>query len=1195
MTKFPAVRFLLAVLASAFLITFLSTALLAQSSPRITEAIDNKILTVVSHTTHPFATVANDRGRVDSNLPMQRMVLLFKPSEQQAAALKRLIDNQQDKASVNYQKWLSPEQFAAKFGPTDSDLKQITKWLAQQGFTVETTARGRQWLEFSGTAAQVERALHTEIHHYAVNGETHVANSTDISLPRALTPVVAGIVTLHNFQKHPLHGKTFPVHRDPQTGNLVPDFTTSKGNAHYLAPGDYRKIYNTDPLIQRGVNGSGVSIAIVGRTDIELSDVQTFRQIFGLPTNDPIFTVNGQDPGVNGDELESDLDVEWAGAVAPNATIQFVTSSSTFTTDGVDLSGAYIVDNVVAPIMSTSYGQCEAFLGPTQNAFYSTLYQQAAAEGITAIVSSGDNGPAGCDSPVSYNPAQNGLNVNGLASTPYNLAVGGTEFNENGHDRLYWSATNRPDLSSALGYIPEAVWNESCDPTIDPTQCGGTYLYSLFASSGGASNCSNSIVTNYQVTCLGGYSKPSWQAGKGVPNDNVRDIPDLALGAAGGHDGYLVCIEGSCQTTVVNGQTVLQSAAVVGGTSAAAPSMAGMMALVEQENGAYQGLANYRMYQLASADPQSGCNSSKLTDPTKQNKCVFHDVTAGTNTVPGQQGFSATAGYDMATGLGTVNAANLVASWTGAQKLDSTTALSSWSTTAQHGQPIGLNVAVSPTTGTGTPSGDISFVSKYGSVFGGTLAHGTLSAAVSNLPGGKYSMTAHYPGNAMFNASNSSAIGVQITPEPSKTNVLGYVINLAGIVVPIYGPLLYGQPLALQYSVNGNSGFGSATGNVTIDLDHTIKLGTFPLDQGGTGWTQVDNLQPTGLVPGFHTYTVTYSGDNSFLPAKTSISVTVRKVWPETNTFPVPNNITEGAPLRLLLSVPGGGVHVPTGTVQLYDNGRKLGNPIALQPYGEQGQGIAQAVATPTLGVGNHQLQTSYSGDANYSPVSIRNFNSRRGMVTVDAAVGSSTKVDLQQSASSVTLGQSVTYSVSVKALKSGGAVPTGTASLVEENGGILASPIPLVNGTASFVLPWNFAGKSSITAAYSGDATFGPFSSPVIVTTVNRATPNVSLIGASSQVPPKTQTSLTVSVVGQPANPNLSAPYGQVQFFDSVNGSAMHALGFPQYLTTGNGGNPIYTLPVVLPSGNNMIRVHYLGSGDWTGADSNSVTVVVQ
>jgi hypothetical protein len=295
-----------------------------------------------------------------------------------------------------------------------------------------------------------------------------------------------------------------------------------------------------------------------------------------------------------------------------------------------------------------------------------------------------------------------------------------------------------------------------------------------------------------------------------------------------------------------------------------------------------------------------------------------------------------------------------------------------------------------------------------------------------------------------------------------------------------------------------------------------------------------------------------------------------------------------------LLSVPGGGLQVPTGTVQLYDNGRKVGNPITLQSYGEQGQGIAQAVATPTLGVGNHQLQTSYSGDTNYSPVSIRNFNSRRGIVTVNAAVGSPTKVDLQQSASSVTLGQSVTYSVSVKALK-GGAVPIGTASLVEENGGVLVSPIPLVNGAASFVVPWNFAGKSSISAAYSGDANFGPFSSPVIVTTVNRATPNVALTAAASQVPSNTQTSLTVSLIGQPANPNLSAPYGEVQFFDSVNGSAMHALGFPQYLTTGNGGNPIYTLPVVLPSGNNVIRVHYLGSRDWTGTDSNSVTVLVK
>lgn len=1195
MSKFFSARFVFLLSLLAFLFSIVNAPVQAQS--RITEPVDDKIVTVLPHTTHPFALSTNDRGRVDSNLPMQRMILLFKANEKQQAALKGLIDSQHDKESPSYQKWLTPEQFAAGYGPSDDELKQVKAWLGQQGFQVEGVARGRQWLEFSGSAGKVERALHTEIHHYAVNGQTHVANASDISLPRALTPVIAGVVTLHDFRKHPLHGTSYNVHRDAASGKLTPDITvpTNNGNLHFLTPGDYAKIYDTESLLKNGINGSGMSIAIVGRTDIQLSDVQTFRQIFGLPANDPHFIVNGQDPGVNGDELEADLDVEWSGSVAPNATIDFVSSASTFATDGVDLSISYIVDNVVAPIMSTSYGQCEAFLGPTENAFYNIMYQQAAAEGITALVSSGDNGPAGCDYPYSYTPAQYGANVNGLASTPYNLAVGGTEFNENGHDNLYWNLTNNSDLSSARGYIPEAVWNESCDPTVDPARCG-TGMYSLFAGSGGPSNCSYSTVSNYQVTCIGGYSKPSWQTGTGVPKDSVRDLPDLAMAAAGGHDGYLVCIEGSCQTAVVNGHTVLQNAAVVGGTSAAAPSMAGMMALVEQQNGSNQGLANYNLYKLAASEQLSACNSSKLTNPTKATACIFHDITAGSNSVPGQQGYNASVGYDMATGLGSVDAANLVAKWPNAPKIATGAALSLGTTTIQHGHPIKVDVLVSPLVGTGLPSGGFSLTTKYGSVLGGTLTNGSFSGGISDLPGGKYNLAAHYPGDAMFKASDSNAVPVQIAPEPSRLSVAAWVINLAGIPVPIYGTINYGQPLALQYTVAGVSGKGSATGNVTITLDGTVKLGTFPLDQKGTGWVPVDTLQSTGLVPGYHTYVVTYHGDNSFYPSTSAnISVNVRRVWPESFISPVPASITVGAPMKLLLTVRGPGLAIPTGTVQLYDNGRIFGNAIVLQSSGPQGQGLAQAIAAPSLPVGTHQLQISYSGDSNYDPVSISNFNARSAFVTVNAAVGTLPSVRISQSPLSPILGQSVTYTVNVSSTKAQNALPTGTVNLVEENGAVLAGPVSLSNGVASFVVPWNFAATSAISAAYSGDANYSPFSSAVIFTTVKPGTPKVTLTPASSTVAANALTSLTVSVVGAPANPNLSLPYGQVMFLDAVNGSMPHPLGAPQYLTQGNGGNPIFTLQTTLPAGSNVITVHYLGSSDWREAMSNAVAVEVQ
>jgi len=1177
---------------------------------RISEPVDNNTLVRMPGSHHPLADAANDRGRVDGGVPMERMVLLLKPSDDQAAAIGRLINGQQDKQSSSYHAWLTPEQYGAQFGLSEQDLNQVTAWLQQQGFRIDAVSRGKQWIEFSGNVSQVELAFHTEMHHYVVNGKNHVANANDISLPRALAPVVRGVLSLHDFRKHANHAKAFQLQRDTTTGKLarvgelvptengavarsIPEFTMNH-STHFLTPGDYSRIYNTLPLLKAGVDGSGLSIAIVGRTEINLSDVQAFRTIFGLPVNDPTFIVNGQNPGVNGDEIESALDVEWSGAVAPKAAIKFVASMSTFTTDGVDLSASYIVDNVVAPIMSTSYGQCEAFLGTAQNTFYYSLYRQAAAEGITVFVSAGDNGPAGCDYPVSFTPAQNGLNVNGLASTPYNVSVGGTEFAENGEESKYWLSSNRKDLSSAIGYIPEAVWNESCDPTQDPNHCQGTYEYLFWAGSGGASSCEQSSVTNNQITCLAGYRKPAWQAGIGVVNDGVRDLPDLSLAAAGSHDGYLICLEGACQWTVVNGRIVLQNAAVVGGTSASAPSMAGMMALVEQKNGAYQGLANYSFYQLAAADNLSSCNSSQLTDPHSHDNCVFRDVTAGNNNVPGQTGFNAATGYDMASGLGTVNAQNLVNAWSKVQKLGSATSLSATNNTIQHGTPLPLNVAVQSAVGNGSPAGDFSVISdKYGAVFGGRLTNGSFSGGVNGLAGGHYTIKAHYAGDAMFAGSDSKSVPVTVTPEPSVVQASGWEVNLAGFTVPIFGPVNYGQPVAIQFNVGGKSGVGSATGKATIIADD-VKVGAFPLNQGGSGWVEVDNITPTGLVPGSHRFKVQYEGDNSFGPSiSTGVGVEVRKVLPNGFVSPIGNSVTVGTPVHLMLAVLAGGVVLPTGTISIYDNNKKIAGPITLSHSGPVGPGLAQVSYTATdLKVGPHEFNLTYSGDSNYLPLPLGTFSNHGGFVTVNAATGAGTRVQLTQSSESVSLGDTVNYTVTVRPLKAGGPVPTGTVTLVGENGGPFTNPITLNNGTATTSLTWTFVNQNVITAAYSGDSNYRASNSLIIVTYVGLGTPAVTLTAAANQVIAGAETSLTVGTVGS-SNPDITSPYGEVIFLDAVNG-VQRRLG-SGILTTGNGGNPIYTLPVVLTAGTHVIHARYLGNYDWKAAESNPVTVVVQ
>ena len=461
---------------------------LAQTASRINRAIDDSSLVRIPNSTHPLTARAADLGQVDSHLPMLRMVLVLKPSEVQEAELARLLDHQHDKNSATYHKWLAPEEYGRRFGPSQEDLAQITTWLQQKGFHIDGIARGRQWIEFSGDAGQVAQAFHTEVHHFSLNGEQHIANARDISLPQALAPVVTGILSLHNFPKKAKDAKPQHVHRDEATGKLVPDFTItgSAGTFHFLVPGDYKKIYNLEPLLDAGIDGRGVSIAIAARTDIFLSDVHTFRKIFGLPVNDPVIIYNGQDPGVNPDFVESSLDVEWAGAAAPKATIEMVTSASTLTTDGIDLSLSYIIDNAVAPIMSTSYSACEPFMGTAGNAHITGLYRQAAAEGITAFASTGDSGSANCDPAGEFSgPATDIATVSGLASTPYTVSVGGTHSTRMVSTDSIWLPNNRPDLVVGDRLHSRAVWNESCDPTVDPGNCFGTGAYFWLATGGG--------------------------------------------------------------------------------------------------------------------------------------------------------------------------------------------------------------------------------------------------------------------------------------------------------------------------------------------------------------------------------------------------------------------------------------------------------------------------------------------------------------------------------------------------------------------------------------------------------------------------------------------------------------------------------------------------------------------------------------
>ena len=652
---------------------------------RITAQINESALTTLRGNTHPLARPQYDQGAVADSQPMHRMLLLLQRSPQQEAAVRSLIDAQQSKASPSFHQWLTPQQFGQQYGPSAADIQTVTSWLQSHGFQIARVSTAGTLIEFSGTAGQVRNAFHTEIHRYVVNGEQHFANNSDPQIPAALAPVVAGPVSLHNFPRKAQSRNVGVFKKDLSTGKVTPQFSfgcTSISNAsvtcNALSPGDFAKIYNVDSLWSSGIDGTGQTIAIVGDSEIctasspdfsqcQDDDTKTFRTLFGLPTaNLPTVILDGPDPGFNGDEIEGNLDVQWSGAVAKGASIDFVIAQNTEATAGTDLAAEYVVDNNLAPVLSESFGACEGSLGTDGNIFEATLWEQAAAQGITVVVSAGDSGSAGCDDAnlESPNAAQQGVFVNGLASTPFNVAAGGTDVDvtlptAGSYQSTYWGANSNPTVGgttlkdvSALSYIPETTWNDSCAQNFTGAVTGcnspsSINSVNIVGGGGGQSNCIQVINSINGGTCNGGYPKPAWQtfatgSGLNSANDITRDLPDISLFAADGvisNSFYAIC-DANFSTGPCSDTPGFVDIVGVGGTSSAAPTFAGMMALVNQQMTTLnstnnqipvrQGNPNYVLYHLAMNQSSLSCGSS--TGPAAA--CTFNDVTKGNNSVP---------------------------------------------------------------------------------------------------------------------------------------------------------------------------------------------------------------------------------------------------------------------------------------------------------------------------------------------------------------------------------------------------------------------------------------------------------------------------------------------------------------------------------------------------------------------------------
>ena len=825
---------------------------------RISSTISDESRTELAQSVHPRVAQASDRGPVASDMKLQGMTLRLTMTVDQQAALDQLLIDLQNPSSPRYQQWLTPDQYAAQFGVSSADMAKVTAWLTSEGFTV-TNVSGGDTVTFDGTAAQAEAAFGTSIHSLDYKGEIHFANMTDVVLPTALAKVVGGVTGLHNFRLKPRS------HASVST----PQFTSSISGAHFLAPGDVYTIYNMNSLLNGGINGSGIGtganchsvagatcgdIAVVGQVDILTSDVSAFRAASGLSTtNLPVTVHEGGDPGSptcqtnncfpnNSDLAEASLDVEWSGAMAPSASILFV--------NGPDVMFNALTQAVkqnLAPIISVSYGACEAAWGVTDlNAINQTL-MQANAQGQTVLAASGDAGAADCDGGTT---AIEGLAVDFPASSPYVTALGGTMFNEGSATgaTTYWSTTNGTTGGSAISYIPETVWNENATG-------------STFSAAGGG------------VSAF--FTKPAWQVETGaagmttlVPADASRDVPDISLNAAAGHDQFLYCVSGSCVNGYRRADTTL---ATVGGTSVDSQVFGGMLALIEQKIGARIGNANVVLYALG--------NNPAFFNTTSTS--VFHDITTGNNSDPctggtpncpngGTMGYSAGVGYDLATGWGSVDLTNLANDWKLVTPLGvgslgtsvSATALTASSTTPVSGASVTLTATV--TGSSGTPTGTVQFLVNNLAAPGTSLVPLTNGVATYTFVTscntlGQQNMSAVYSGNATYAGSKGPVLA---------TNGANQTSNGSYATTPLIVTVTSGS--CPDFTIT------PAQSTVTVAAGGTIPAVTItaaPLN-GFTGTVSftASAQQSTGFIPGltFSPPSVTISSGS----ATTSLTMT---------------------------------------------------------------------------------------------------------------------------------------------------------------------------------------------------------------------------------------------------------------------------------------------------------------------------------
>jgi hypothetical protein len=840
---------------------------------RITAPIDNSSMIPLTGSVHPFAKAEYDQGAADNSKVLQGMSINFKRTEAQEASLQALLQAQQTPGSVSYHKWLTPTQFGQQFGMGAADIAGVTSWLQEEGFTVNSVSQSNNSISFSGNIATAERAFQTQIHNYTVSGEKHFANATQISIPAALAGVVSSVRGLNDFRLKP---KVRPS----------PRFTSGQTGAHFVTPGDLAVIYDINPLYTAGDTGKGLTIVIIGQTDIVPADITDFRAAAGLSVNNPtVVTVPGTTPesvadgAAAGDLNETDLDLEYSGGVATAASIVLVNSDDVFTSLQYAIQNP--INGITVPIISQSYGGCEPSFTTGDLTTIDGWLAQANAQGQTVMMPAGDTGAADCDD--SQNPpetaASNGLAVDYPGSSVYVTTAGGSEFMGDGTAQspqtgagTYWSANGSNDLvTSAKSYIPEMVWNDT-DFLINSGEGG------LAAGGGGASQL---------------FAKPTWQAGvPGIPADGKRDVPDISLNASNAHDSYLYCTQvetlgspdtfvSSCQANSFRlsdpGQSDDGTFTTAGGTSFATPAFAGLVAVIEQKIASGGGLGNINpaLYTLAS-------NATTYAS-------AYHDITTGNNQVPCVSGspncpsgsnpvigYVAGTGYDQASGLGSVDANNLATAFAALVTATGTktTLAVTPGTSLVINQVATFTATVAPNTLTTAPTGTVTFTVDGVAGTPVTLSTASPYTAAFNYAfpqSGTHIITATFTsGDSTYTGSTSASVTVTVAAQGTAATTTTVTANPASFAL--------GASVTFTATVTGTTA-GTLTGPVTFTTGGTT-IGTVAQATIGTGDTATATLTVTsaaslGFVAGTDTITASYGGDTYNAKSSGTTTVTV--------------------------------------------------------------------------------------------------------------------------------------------------------------------------------------------------------------------------------------------------------------------------------------------------------------------------------